>query len=70
MGHQNRWAVQKLCPVTNRWRAVLESVGTKSYANGYYNALQSVYPRPAIQLVDADQHVYSQLPAREKPCSE
>jgi hypothetical protein len=50
MTYPNTYSVQTQMP-DNNWHTLLGSVGNKSYAEGYFAALQAFNPRPAYRII-------------------
>lgn len=44
------------------WLPLLDSVGNRSYATGYYNALTSFIPRPAYRLINNKGKIAEECP--------
>jgi hypothetical protein len=46
-----QWRVERWSAGAQTWCSISESVGNKSYASRYLNALDSIYPRPHYRLI-------------------
>lgn len=59
--YPNSWQVRR--EGVKGWETLSDSVGNKSYAMGYLNALCSFYPHPEYQLVNNDAVLFETRPA-------
>ena len=65
--YPNSWYVERFCDYGNEgceWLALFDSVGNKSYATGYINALDSFYPHPAYRLINNKGEIVKEYHAR------
>jgi hypothetical protein len=68
--YPNSWYVEQFFDYGNEgceWKPLLGSVGNKSYATGYANALDSIYPHPPYRLIDKKGKVAKEFHARVSP---
>jgi hypothetical protein len=61
--YSNKWYVER--QQGGDWKIDHASVGTKAYAMGYLNALDSMQPHPPYRLIDKTGQVSETRPARE-----
>ena len=66
--YKNSWYVEKLSEISdNYWITLLDSVGNKSYATGYLNALDSMYPSATYRLIDKNGKVAKEIAPKTYP---
>jgi len=65
--YMNSWHVRRYSDVRDKWVPIDASVGNRSYALGYLNALDSFYPHPSYRLIDKDGRLHEERRDRSAP---
>lgn len=63
--YPNQWYVEMFDEARERWWPFLDSVGNKSYATGFFNALDTFIPHPPYRLIDNKGELYEVCRARK-----
>ncbi len=61
------WSIEVYNNAYGRWIPLTGANGSKRYIAGWFDGLQSFYPRPALRIVDSEGRVHEQSHAGGSP---